>query len=320
VATPSNHWKLGLFVVLGVALGLSCALFLSARSLNKQTVDYKSFFDESVQGLDVGSPVKFRGVTIGSVSAIDVAPDRRHVAVTSALGVDQINLMGLASGKGKKIQISVPPGLRVQLASAGITGVKFLQLDFFSIKSSPPPELPFAVPENYIPVEQSTMKSLEDSVVHAVDRLPEIADKAMALMAKVDTILDEVQGKHLPDRAERVLGHADVALSNLGALLGQVDARKLSGQVSTTLDHLDGAISRMNGVLARVDGDHGVLANAERASSAVSDIASNVGALPEDLASTLQNVQQAADSIQRLADALERDSDMLLKGRAKAAR
>jgi phospholipid/cholesterol/gamma-HCH transport system substrate-binding protein len=307
-------------VVLGVALGVTGALVLSARSLNKQSVDYKSFFDESVQGLDVGSPVKFRGVTIGSVSAIDVAPDRRHVAVTSALTVDQINLMGLATGKGKKIKISVPPGLRVQLASAGITGVKFLQLDFFSVKSSPLPDLPFPVPENYIPTEVSTMKSLEDSVVHAVDRLPEIADQAMRLMAKVDTILDEVQGKHLPDRAERVLGHADTALANLGTMLGQVDVRKLSAQAASSLEHLDGAISRMNGVLARVDGEHGVLANAERASSALGDVASNVGGLPDDLASTLQNVQQAADSIQRLADALERDSDMLLKGRAKAAR
>ena len=90
MASPSNHWKLGLFVVCGVTLGLSALVLFSARSLRTETAQYKSYFDESVQGLETGSPVKFRGVTIGRVSAIDVAPDRRHVAVTSELGVDAI--------------------------------------------------------------------------------------------------------------------------------------------------------------------------------------------------------------------------------------
>ncbi len=79
MSAPSNHWKLGLFVVAGVALFLTMLVFLGARSLQSETVTYKTYFDESVQGLEVGSPVKFRGVTIGNVSGIDIAADRRHV-------------------------------------------------------------------------------------------------------------------------------------------------------------------------------------------------------------------------------------------------
>ncbi len=114
MASPSNHWKLGLFVVCGVALGLTSVVVLGARGLHENTVSYQSYFDESVQGLDVGSPVKFRGVTIGTVSKIDIAPDRRHVSVTSDLGVDQINLMGLGHGSGKHFQIRVPVDLRIR--------------------------------------------------------------------------------------------------------------------------------------------------------------------------------------------------------------
>ena len=87
MAAPTNHWKLGLFVVVGFVLALSTVAVLGARSLRKEVVQYVSYFDESVQGLEAGSPIKFRGVTIGTVGKIDVAPDHRHVEVTSELGV-----------------------------------------------------------------------------------------------------------------------------------------------------------------------------------------------------------------------------------------
>lgn len=143
MSTPINHWKLGLFVVVGFVLAACTVVFLGARSLKKQSVEYKTYFDESVQGLEVGSPIKFRGVIIGNVSAIDVAPDHRHVAVTSALTVQDLSDLGLSKGAGKTTKIRIPIDLRVQLASQGITGVKFLQIDFFDVKDNPPPVLPF---------------------------------------------------------------------------------------------------------------------------------------------------------------------------------
>lgn len=109
MATPSNHWKLGLFVVTGVVVGLGTVVALGARGLHKETVAYESFMDESVQGLEVGSPVKFRGVTIGNVSQIGVAPDVRHVRLTSELAVQDLVLMGLGTGTGKSLSVHIPP-------------------------------------------------------------------------------------------------------------------------------------------------------------------------------------------------------------------
>ena len=68
MANPTNHWKLGLFVVVGFCAAVATAVFFGAQSLRNETVRYKTYFDESVQGLEVGSFVKFRGVTIGTVS------------------------------------------------------------------------------------------------------------------------------------------------------------------------------------------------------------------------------------------------------------
>jgi paraquat-inducible protein B len=319
MATPSNHWKLGLFVVCGVALGLATVVALGARSLQKDTVSYQSYFDESVQGLEVGSPVKFRGVTIGIVSKINVAPDRRHVAVTSDLGVDEIKLMGLGHGKGKQLQIHVPDDLRIQLASAGITGVKFVQIDFFSVRSNPLPKLPFPVPENYIPAAMSTMKNLEDAIVLAVERFPEMTEAALKLIAKLEHLISDVESTQLPQRALTTLASVEQTFASVRTTLRELETGKLSTQAQATLLRLDEAIARIDKMVDRVGGDQGVIVSAERATDAMGDVAVNARGLSDDLGATLHDVQQAAESIQRLTNALERDPDMLLKGRAKGA-
>jgi paraquat-inducible protein B len=306
--------------VCGVTLGLAALVLFTARSLRTETVQYKSYFDESVQGLEVGSPVKFRGVTIGRVSAIDVGPDRRHVAVTSELGVDEINIMGIGSGKGKKLAIKVPPDLRVQIASAGITGVKFVQLDFFPIKTNPPPELPFPVSVNYIPAAVSTMKNLEDAVIHAVDRFPDMADAALKMLDKLNQLLIDVDDRHLPAHAASVLAKADTALSTLQGTVAKLDTGRIGAQAEKTLVQLDGTAMRMNRILDRIDGDKGMVMSAQRATDAVGDAALSARGLGEDLSTTLRDFQLLTESLLKLTDALERDSDMLVKGRAKGAR
>ena len=316
MATPSNHWKLGLFVVAGVVVGLGTVVVLGARSLHKETVAYESFMDESVQGLEVGSPVKFRGVTIGNVSEIGVAPDVRHVRLTSELGEQDLVLMGLGTGTGKSLRVRIPPGLRIQLASAGLTGVKFLQLDFFNEKSNPAPVLPFPTPPHYIPAAVSTMKNLEDAVVQAVDRFPEMTNAALQVLAKLDTLLDKVGEQRLPERSAAALNQVDATLSGIKKTFADLNAAQVSERAQQTLAQLDNTIAHMNTILARVEGDKGVIQSAERASAAVGDVATNARGIGDDLGTTLRDVQLAAESLQKLTDALERDSDMLIKGRA----
>jgi phospholipid/cholesterol/gamma-HCH transport system substrate-binding protein len=318
MAAPTNHWKLGLFVVVGIVLSLVTITFLGAESLKKQVVSYQTYFDESVQGLEVGSPVKFRGVTVGTVSVIGIAPDRRHVAVTSELAIADLSDLGLAVGKGEKSKIRVPPDLRMQVVSQGITGVKFLLIDFFDIKDNPVPELPFPVPENYIPAAVSTMKNLEDAVVRAVNRIPEIAEGIVVVMGKVNRLLDEVQGGQLLENGAATLARANQVLATLQHELDQAHIGQLSSRADEMLTLLNATLTRSNTLLARLDGDKGLMASAQRASNAVGDVAVNARSLGPELEETLRDVQEFTAAIQRVADALERDPDMLLKGRARA--
>jgi ABC-type transporter Mla subunit MlaD len=320
VAAPTNHWKLGLFVVGGVVLALTTVVVLGARSLRKDTLPYITYFDESVQGLDVGSPVKFRGVVVGTVSDIIIAPDRRHVETIAAIDKSSVALLGLGNGKALDPSKSVPPDLRVQLASAGLTGVKFMQIDFFPEKDNPLPPLSFPTPPNYIPAAVSMMKNVEDAITRAMNRVPEVADNILLVTTRLDRILSDVEGRHFTDQATAVLGRADRLLGHMDGTLTDLQTGKLSTQAQGTLTNIDGMTTRVNALLERTTAQDGLVVSAQRASDALGDAARNATGLGTEIDETLHAVQEAASSVQKLADALELDSDMLLKGRSRRAR
>jgi phospholipid/cholesterol/gamma-HCH transport system substrate-binding protein len=314
MASPANHWKIGLFVIITVLLALGSLLVLGAQSMQTETVLYTTYFDESVQGLDTGSPVKFRGVLIGNVAEINIAEDRRHVEVKSALTVEEISRLGLAiEKKGEETMIGVPSELRMQLASAGITGVKYLSIDFFVVADNPPPELPFTVPPKYIPAAVSVMKNIEDSIVRAVNRIPEATEQA------VDALLDQVEERKMPEQAEGTLVRTNLVLAQMEKTLNQLDVGEVSKDAREAIGQMSSMMVKMNVLIDRFGAKNGMYDSAQRTSNALGDIAQGAGGISADMKQTLRSVQEAAASIQRLTDALERDSDMLLKGRTRRA-
>lgn len=322
MSAPTNHWKLGLFVVVGFAMTLGAVGWLGACSMRKKADNYVSYFDESVQGLEVGSPIKFRGVTIGTVGKIDIADDHRMVEVTSALGTEELTRLGLneaigptAPGAPKKLEQGL--GLRVQLASSGLTGVKFLLLDFFTVADNPEPVLPFPVPDRYIPAVPSTMKNIEDSLVRVVQRLPDIVDQLGAVLDKLDFVIGGLRDEDLPQKLVALLEGASAVVAEAQQKIAGVDAGRLSRDASRTLRSLGDAVKQMNALLFRMDGDKGLVASATRASDALGDTARGADGIGGQMENTLSAVEKAAKSIQKLASALEKDPDMLLKGRGR---
>jgi hypothetical protein len=154
----TNRWKLGLFIVVTLAMGIASLFWLAQGRFRRDTFSAVAYFDESVQGLEVGSPMKFRGVPTGVVSDITIAPDRRHVQVTSEVYWDVMLRLGILSEKPTPRSSTpfIEADLRVQLATTGITGVKYLDVDVFDPARTPLPELPFPTPWSYIPSVPST--------------------------------------------------------------------------------------------------------------------------------------------------------------------
>jgi len=66
----ANPTTLGLFVVLGLTLGVVAVFLFSSRTMFHPMEKSIRYFDSSLKGLNPGAPVKFRGVTIGKVEHV----------------------------------------------------------------------------------------------------------------------------------------------------------------------------------------------------------------------------------------------------------
>ena len=284
--TASNHWKLGLFVLASLAAVVGVTFWLGSHLFQRKSFEAISYFDESVPGLELGSPVKWRGVTVGTVRDITVAPDGRHVQVTSDIFVDALERLGLEPPKPGGAFID--PNLRVQLATTGITGVRFLQTDFFDPVRHPPPKLPFEPPWNYVPSTPSTLKGVEESVVEILNRLPAVESQAEEALGALHVTLASIDGLVATLRADDGAFHH--LLVQLRRTAARLEAALKEAELGTTT------------------------ASLRTTSGQVGEAAAGVSDAREELAASLVALRETLESVRALADSLERDPSTLLRG------
>ncbi len=294
---PSQRWKLGLFVVLTSILGFVTLVWLGTVGLSRNKTRVVSYFDESVQGLDVGSAVKFRGVRIGRVARIGIAPDRRHVEVTSEVDLKALARLGVREGGPRETGGGIVPlDMRIQLVPLGITGLMFLQVDVFDPEDLESQELPFKPPWNYFPSTRSTLKSAGDAVMEVLNRFPEIElDASIALAEASETF-----------RAVRLFIEPKEGGEGVAVLVARLEAAATS---------LERAASSLDSAIRMADVGR-TMASIRQAADSVAEAADEATGLGGELRGELVPLREALQSVRALADTLERDPSAVLRGRS----
>jgi phospholipid/cholesterol/gamma-HCH transport system substrate-binding protein len=300
----ANYWKLGAFVLGGLALAFAGLVWLGAGDWNRQTRTIVTYFDESVQGLEVGSALKFRGVGVGTVTQISIAEDLRHVKVTAQAYEDVLADLGLAgSGERLRAEAGDKTGLapRIQLASAGITGVKFLLVDYFDARRSPIPQLPFDPGPDYIPSTPSTLKSIEEAVVDVGMQLPMLTMRASETLVR------------LTDAVERFETTLEPLVAKDGAVVHLLSQYERTGAEFQELARsLKGEMER-----ARLAD---TTASMREAAASFSGLSAEATVLIDGASGTVSALQDTLESVRALADYLERDPSSIVRGRPTPAR
>jgi len=328
IAPAANRWKLGLFVTLVAALAVSGLIALGVTQLDREQLDAVTYFDETVQGLDVGSPLKWRGVTIGSVSQIGVAPDMRRVEVHMAVYSDLLRRFGASAGEierlfetgeGAPLRESMNPDMRVRLVSAGITGLKFLELD--RLPQEPLPELDFEVPPNYVPSAPSVLAGLEMGISRTVEMLPQLLRSIDQLVTSVEGVVSEFRAAKLQETLSSILTWIDVELHALdtGSAGGRIDA--LTTELQLTLQAARGTALAIEGA-ARTAQAQLEAADAGATAAAVRDAARGLRALGDEtgapgagLGAELRALRETLERARELLELVERQPDAFLAGR-----
>ncbi|WP_018867044.1 MULTISPECIES: MlaD family protein [unclassified Thioalkalivibrio] len=217
-----HHFRLGLFILGGLAALVAALLILTAGNLLRPSIQIETYMDASIQGLEVGAPVKFRGVTIGEVTDMtftsvvyeaDISPrDRkRYVMVRARLYPDRF----AASAQEGEFRVEVfknliDAGLRVRMAAQGITGMNYLEADFSDPEAHPPLAHDWDPEGIYIPSAPSTAMQFLEYAENLLKRIDEldiegVVDNLTSLLVTVETTIAELDTARLADQADQMI-------------------------------------------------------------------------------------------------------------------
>ena len=321
----------GAFVIGAMVLGVIALFSFGGINFFRKPQRFVVFFDESVHGLDLGSPVKLRGVRVGRVVGLSIRYDQQR-ATSAVAVVCEFSKDVMTDNRGVIVDVAdraeleqlVAGGLRAQLGVLGLaTGLLFVELDFKN-----PKEYPFdpnQVDPLYavVPDVPSTIAEFQASAIELLANLKTIdfagiSKGITALLATIPKYLEGVDLKGVSDQWKKT-GE-------------QFEALAKGPEFRRTFENLNGAVNDVRAMIAKLDGQidpagkelQATLVEARKTVQAFSEaagatkafIAAQAG-VGEELGETLSHLNDAADSVRRLADFLERNPNALITGRKR---
>ena len=179
MSTRANYFKIGVFVLAGFSLLATALVFLGAGNVFRPRIYLETYVDGTVQGIDLGSPVKFRGVQIGRISKVDFCfniygpqpGEERLDYVYLEMEVDVQVFDGMFTEDiTPVVEQAVRQGLRVKLQPQGVTGLNFAELNYVSDPALfPPLQIWWTPRHHYIPSAPGTLTSLVESLNKLMD-------------------------------------------------------------------------------------------------------------------------------------------------------
>jgi paraquat-inducible protein B len=296
------------------------------------------FFDGNVGGLNIGAPVVFRGVKIGSVKEITLRYDAKNlefkIPVYIEIEPQRLETLGPAPVKtGENLQALIEKGLRAQLETQSIlTGQLEVGLDLLPDKparfvGADPryPEIPtvstplqeLAKKIERIPIEQIFEKLL--SAIEGIERVtksPELGEAIQSVhlaLADVRKLVQDVRGEVGP-----LATNLNETVQDIRKLVQNADSK-----VTSLASNLDGVIqkvdSRIDPLAGSIDGTiksaEATLVMAQKAIERVEGTVGDKSTLVYELSKTLEEVSALARSVRVLSDYLQRHPESVLWGK-----
>lgn len=347
----ANYFKIGVFVIVAVLLAVGGLALLGLKSVLRTHDYFETYIDESVQGLDVGSPVKYRGVQLGHVKRIALlntvyeTDDRRKRQVYVELEIDPSIILGDRPDIDLEEAImsqAINHGLRVRMASQGVTGLAYLELDFLKDCEpfEPPPWKPIL---HHIPSTRSTItrftdaidvifKKLEhvefDRIIKNAEELIASANRAVAnanvesVIKNLDQLVLDTQDKLKKTPIEevghdvaRLITQAEQMLSDLRVPELRTDVGQMISDLRVTNQKVQDMLAGATATLAKVDGvSKDLPALVSQTRSAIKHVDQLVIGQHEDLTAVLENVRLISEHLRGLSLNAEKYPSQLLFG------
>ena len=231
-----TKFSVGLFVIIGMTVVVIFVLWLGMAEFFQEGRNYVAYFDESVQGLNKDSAVKYRGVNIGRVDSISVAPDGRLIQIIFTAN--------------KKLQHS--DEIVAQLETVGITGIMFVELERTG-KGEKAPQQHFSFTPEYqvIATKPSEMKQFLSDLYDILSRIKQLDIKGIS--NRLNTALDSLNKAVVDANVPKLSSDIQKTLTSTNRLLNAQKWEKVRASLQTTVDSLNALIEKSNQTVTRVD-------------------------------------------------------------------
>lgn len=325
----ANKSLIGAFVVGGIILFIAAFVLLGAGSFSGVKPNALAYFQDSVSGLDIGAPVKFRGVTIGKVSQVllrtaSQAPSDYSIPVVMEFTPDLLTRRGLDQALIDKsgLRISIEKGLRAKLQQQSvITGVLYVELDYFPDTAYKLHDLRGEQPE--IPTLPSNLGALTKAVSQTLEQLSRV--DFVSITKKVDSILTRIDQGASQIEFAKINNNLVKASDNIARITSDPAISKAIADFSAAMQSVDELVKRFNSKVDPVAEDIQSMATSGRkALDRLNEAAENVRALTKagsptrrELDAALADISEAAAGIRSLADFLERNPETIIQGRSQ---
>ncbi|MEO6164111.1 MAG: MlaD family protein [Candidatus Binatia bacterium] len=296
----ASYFKIGLFIIVGTIIGAIGVVALGVGTIFQKKVLVETYIDESVQGLDVGSSVKFRGVQVGKVETISLTSaeyqtKRRYVLVRIGLTTK----IFLADAGSPSFLAEVEKGLRVRLASQGVTGAAYIEADYQDPARNPPLEIDWQPYYPYVPSSRSRITQLSESVekilrgVEDIDvgRLVDSLEKSLLTITKV------AEGANF----DKLGGQANAFLTEVRDTNRQLKELIGSSDLKSAFKDSAAAASGARQIIERAQGPvNQMLADLPRAAESLERMVKRLDSVTADLPDTSAQLRQTLQRMNRL--------------------
>jgi paraquat-inducible protein B len=293
MAVERSYAPLGLFLVVTLIVVLATALFFIQRLRSREVLAAVTYTTENVSGLEVSSPVRYRGVSVGRVSDIRVDPNTSSIEIGFEVFLDRLTTIGINVEQSRaNVDRGIFQKLRAQVIGNPVTGEAYLLLDR-PVDPPPPVPLSFTPDRPYVASMPTVLSKVQD-------RLPELLERANTTL----TTLREIVGR-IPnslDRTDRFFTNVEriVQESKLPEL--SADSRKFLGTSTAQLAQMEQITADLKKLIETQE----VFAKlAEETRTAINS--AELPATTQTARDTLHRTSLAADDLRRSLPAI-RDS------------
>jgi len=294
----SRYFRVGLFVLGSLVIFFTFLITFTTGSFFQKSIKLETYFDESVQGLDIGSAVKHRGVKVGSVEEITFVQNYYSESLTpensdrlGRLVLVRMSVPDFVKGvRGSDIQKGVERmiqnGLRVRLASQGLTGTAYLEVDYLNPERNLPLRIPWKPQIIYIPSAPSTISRFTASVDKFFEKLEkadvtQILSTIETILATVHEKVQDVPVKEISKEAIGLLSELRRTNQEIKNLVSQSEFQNTPKKLDANLNQMQIAIKRLDLLLANNQGDlSATVENLRKASEDLKEVTSNAKRYP----------------------------------------